>query len=120
MGFLALRCIFGRDFEATVIGVDASTMTARAMLERFVSDSSKNFINFSDPEYDELIKKALNTYDDAEQTKLYKDAEWILTNKAANVYIQDLAQLVAINKDYTGYEFYPIYVLDIAKIRPAK
>ncbi len=109
----------GRDFEATVIGVDASTMTARAMLERFVSDSSKNFINFSDPEYDELIKKALNTYDDEEQTKLYKEAEWILTNKAANVYIQDLAQLVAINKNYTGYEFYPIYVLDIAKIKPA-
>ena len=95
-------------------------MTARSMLERFVSDSSKNFINFSDPEYDKLLKEALTTVDDTKQTELYKQCEWILTNDAANVYIQDLAQLVAINKKYTGYEFYPIYVLDIAKIKPAE
>ncbi len=110
----------GRDFEATVIGVDASSMTARSMLERFVSDSSKNFINFNDPEYDKLLKEALTTVDDTKQTELYKQCEWILTNDAANVYIQDLAQLVAINKKFTGYEFYPIYVLDIAKIKPAE
>ena len=110
----------GRDFEATVVGVDASTMTARAMLERFTSTSSKNFINFNDPKYDEVFAKALNSYDDEEQTALYKECEWILTNQAANVYIQDLAEFVAINKKFTGYEFYPIYVMDIAKIRPAQ
>ena len=110
----------GRDFEATVVGVDASTMTARAMLERFTSTSSKNFINFNDPKYDEIFAKALNSYDDEEQTALYKECEWILTNQAANVYIQDLAEFVAINKKFTGYEFYPIYVMDIAKIRPAQ
>ena len=109
----------GRDFEATVVGVDASTMTARAMLERFTSASSKNFINFTNAEYDELLAKALASTDDAEQTEYYKQCEWILTNEAANVYIQDLAELVAISNKYTGFEFYPIYVMDIAKIRPA-
>jgi mannose-1-phosphate guanylyltransferase len=29
--------------------------------------------------------------------------------------LPDLAEMVAINNKYTGYEFYPIYVLDIAK-----
>ncbi len=94
-------------------------MTARAMLERFVSDSGKNFINYSNPEYDETFKKAVSTTDDAEATKLYKDCEWILTNTAANVYIQDLAEFVAINNKYTGYEFYPLYAQDISKIRLA-
>ena len=46
-----------------------------------------------------------------------KTPERILSEDAANVYIQDLAQLVAVNKKYTGYEFYPIYVCDIAKIK---
>lgn len=110
----------GRDFEATVIGLDASQMTARAMLERFTSESSKNFINFSDSEYDEAFNKAIDTTDDSEATKYYKECEWILARKAANVYIQDLAQMVAVNKNYTGYEFYPVYVMDIAKIKPAK
>ena len=42
----------GRNFESTVVGVDASTFSARAMLERFVSDSGKNFMNYNNPEYD--------------------------------------------------------------------
>ena len=108
----------GRDFEATVVGVDASRMTARALLERFTSDAHNNFINFSDEKYDENLKLALSSVDDAKQTEYYKECERILTNDAANVYIQDLAELVAIRNNYTGYEFYPIYVMDIAKIRP--
>lgn len=107
----------GRNFEATVVGVDASQMTARAMLERFTSDSGKNFINYSNSEYDAKFAEAVATTDDAKATALYKDCEWILTNTAANVYIQDLAEFVAINNKYTGYEFYPIYVMDISKIR---
>lgn len=110
----------GRQYEATVVGVDASTMTARAMLERFKSDSSKNFINFESAEYDKNLTAALASTNDAEQTELYKNCEWILTNEAANVYIQDLAEFVAINNKYTGYEFYPIYVMDIAKLRIAE
>ncbi len=110
----------GRDFEATVVGVDASQMTARAMLERFTSDSGKNFVNFNSSLYDETFAKAVAETNDEEATKLYKECEWILAREAANVYIQDLAEMVAVNKNYTGYEFYPIYVMDIAKLRPAK
>lgn len=35
----------GRNFQSTVVGVDASNLSARAMLERFVSDAEGNFIN---------------------------------------------------------------------------
>lgn len=108
----------GRNFEATVVGVDASQMTARALLERFTSTAGKNFINFNSAAYDEAFNAALSTTDDDKATEYYKECEWILANEAANVYIQDLAELVAINKNYTGYEFYPIYVMDIAKLRP--
>ena len=40
----------------------------------------------------------------------------ILAEDAANVYIQDLPSLVALNKKYGGYEFYPLYVQDFAKL----
>lgn len=110
----------GRDFEATVVGIDASMMTARALLERFTSASGKNLINFNNSDYDSTFAKAVSTVDDAEATACFKECERILAENAANVYIQDLAELVAINKKYTGYEFYPIYVLDIAKLRPVQ
>ena len=105
-----------RNFQSTVVGVDAANLTARAMLERFTSTADNNFINFSDSEYDETFKKAVAELDDDEKTKLYKKCEEILTEKAANVYIQDLANLVAIRDGYEGYVFYPLYVQDMAKI----
>ena len=105
-----------RNFQSTVVGVDAANLTARAVLERFVSDADNNFINFNDPEYDETFAKAIATTDDKEQVKLYKDCEKILTEKAANVYIQDLANLVAIRDGYDGYVFYPLYVQDMSTI----
>ena len=110
----------GRQFQSTVVGVDASTMTARALLERFTSTYGKNFINYNNAEYDALFQQALVTYDDAEQTAIYKAMEKNLTENAANVYIQDLADLVAVRKGLEGVTFYPIYVLDLATIRYAK
>lgn len=105
-----------REYQATVIGVDASTLTARALLERFTSDAPNNFVNYNNSEYDEIFHKALLSIDDEEKTKYYKQCETILATDAANVYIQDLPELVAINKKYAGYEFYPLYAQDISKL----
>ena len=109
----------GRQFQSTVVGVDASNMTARALLERFTSDYAKNFINYNNADYDALFQQALTTYDDAGQTAIYKAMEKNLTENAANVYIQDLADLVAVRQGLEGVTFYPIYVLDLSTIRYA-
>lgn len=106
----------GRQFQATVVGVDAANMTARAMLERFTSDYGKNFINYNNPAYDALFQKAINAQDEATQTDLYKQMESMLADTAANVYIQDLCDLVAMRQDLGGLKFYPIYVLDLSTV----
>ena len=109
-----------RNFQSTVVGVDAPNMNARSMLERFESGSSKNFINYKNSAYDTLFQKALAEKDDTARTKIYKQMEKNLTEHAANVYIQDLADLVAIKKNLTGYQFYPIYVMDLSKVHYTK
>lgn len=106
----------GRQFQATVVGVDAANMTARAMLERFTSDYGKNFINYNNPAYDALFQQAINAQDEATQTDLYKQMEAMLADSAANVYIQDLCDLVAMRQDLGGLKFYPIYVLDLSTV----
>ena len=106
----------GRKYEATVVGVDASSLTPSALLSRFVSTASNNFVNFSNADYDAAYAKALGTIDDDEKTAAFKECETLLAEHAANVYIQDLPCLVALNKKYAGYEFYPLYVQDISKL----
>ncbi len=110
----------GRNFQATVVGLDASTMTARALLERFQTEAEKNFINYQNEEYDSLFAQAQATYDDAAQTELYRAMERNLTENAANVYIQDLADLVAMRQGLEGLQFYPIYVLDLSTLHWAE
>ena len=109
----------GRNYETTVIGVDASTLNAPALLSRFVSDAHNNFVNFNSSAYDEAFAAAENSVDDAAKTEYFKTCERILSEEAANVYIQDLPEFVALNKKYTGYTFYPLYAQDIAKLRLA-
>ena len=105
-----------RNFQATVVGVDASNLTASALLSRFVSDAPDNFINFDSADYDAAYARAEAAVDDAEKTESFKECERLLAEHAANVYIQDLPCLVALNKKYAGYEFYPLYVQDVSKL----
>ena len=91
-------------------------VTARALLERFVSTADDNFINYQNADYDALFQQAQATADDEAQTELYKQMERNLTEHAANVYIQDLADLVVLRNGLEGYQFYPIYVMDLSTV----
>jgi len=104
----------GRKYQSTMVGVDASEMTASAMLKRFESTAGNNFINYNNADYDALYAKAQTTFDDAEQTEVFKEMERNLTENAANVYIQDMADLIAVRNGLEGVQFYPLYVLDVS------
>ena len=106
----------GREYEATIVGLDAHGLAASDMLARFQSDHSKNFVNFNSPEYDETYRKAIATVDETEQTALFKQCQRILTEQAASVYLQDVASFVVLQKNVSGYRFYPLYVMDLATI----
>lgn len=106
----------GRQFEATIVSFDAHGVAASDLLARFQSDNGKNMINFNSPAYDEKFKEAMSTTDDAAQTAAFKECEKILTEEAANVYIQDVASFVALAKGYEGFKFYPLYVCDFSTI----
>lgn len=103
-----------RNFEATVSGFDSSILNASGMLARWVSGNGKNMINYNNPEYDQTFAAAQVAVDEAEQVSLYKRCLEILSETAANVYIQDLADFVVIHPDLEGFQFYPLYVIDMS------
>ena len=106
----------GREFETSVCGVSASDMTAREMLERYTSDAGKNFINFSNGEFDRVVAQAKATLDAGEQMTLYKRAEEILSEEAASLWTMDLGELVVMNPALDGFTFYCTYVLDMSTL----
>ncbi len=105
-----------RNYEATVIGVDAPQLTATAFLDRFVSSAGDNFVNYENADYDVAFANAMATTDEAQKVVYFGECQTYLAKDAANVYIQDLPEFTALNKKYAGYEFYPMYVMDVSKI----
>ena len=110
----------GRNYESTVIGVDAANLSANALLSRFTSDADNNFTNYSNSDFDAAFNNAEAAADDETATKYFKECAEILNSDAANVYIQDLPDFVGMNKKFEGYSFYPLYVLDLTKIKAVK
>ena len=108
-----------RDYEATIVALD-SALAPSDVLKRYTSTAKNNFVNYENAEFDTLFAKALASTVDSEKVTLYKEIQQLLTKDAASVYLQDGAKLVAVNKKFTNFLFYPVYVLDLAAIKPAQ
>lgn len=105
----------GRQYQSTVVGLDAD-LAPKDLLNRYQSQASNNFVNFSDEEYDRVLEEAMASTEDAVKVQDYQRLQQILAEQAASIYIQDPAKLVAINTKLSGFEFYPVYVLDMAGV----
>ena len=81
------------------------------------SDSSNNFFNYSNEKFDSVYQKATTDLDEKNRVKLYKDAQKILAEDAASVYIQDISNITVMKKQYSGFTSYPMYVFDAAAIK---
>lgn len=108
-----------REYEATIVGLD-SALAPSDVVKRYTSTAKNNFVNYVNPEFDDLFAKAIGSTVESEKITLYKEIQQLLTKDAASVYLQDGAKLVAVNKKFTNFLFYPVYVLDLAAIKPAQ
>jgi peptide/nickel transport system substrate-binding protein len=106
----------GKQYEATIISVDGVNVSPRSYLQRYVSTSANNFINYKNPEYDMLFKKAMSESNPAKRIELYKQAQRMLSKDAASVYIQDISALTALKKNIAGFTSYPLYVFDASAL----
>lgn len=110
------RVYLNRQYEATIIGLDGTTLSPRSFLQRYVTGDSGNFIHFSSSAYDTLYAKAITETNAEKRVADYKQLQSILTKEAASVYIQDPASLTAVKKGLGGYLFYPLYVQDMSTV----
>ncbi|MCL2210992.1 MAG: ABC transporter substrate-binding protein [Treponema sp.] len=108
---------FGRQYQATIISLDSSSASPRGFLKRYRSNDGSNFINFKNNEFDDIFNSTLSEIDSAKRIALYKDAQRIIADNAASVYIQDILYFITFrNGTYDGAIDYPLYVIDFAAI----
>lgn len=108
-------CYNGRNFQSTISGITCDT-TPGYLLNRFQTDSKKNFVNFSNENYDEIYLKAQNSLDVSEKAEYYKELQRIVCDEATSAFIQVPANTTAISRKLAGYKFYPVYVQDMSTV----
>ena len=107
----------GRQYQATIISLDSPNVSPRSFLTRYQSTDNSNFINFNSPDFDNIYNSALKETDNEKRVQLYKEAQRIITENAASVYIQDIEYFIALRKDtFSGVLNYPLYVINFAAI----
>lgn len=108
-----LEEVYGsRQHEATIIGLTGK-LDPDSILRRFSSDYSKNFINFKNAGYDDLIKNGVLKQNSEDRVIIYKEAQKILAEDAASVFIMDPINYVAVDAKLKGFVFYPISFIDL-------
>lgn len=87
------------------------------LLGCFHSNYYRNFFNFSNSDFDSTLDKAGATYDSKELVEYYNEAQMILVDQAAAVFIQDPFIIYATTKDIDGLLNYPYRFLDFASLK---
>ncbi|MCM1188830.1 MAG: ABC transporter substrate-binding protein [bacterium] len=108
-------CYTNREYQSTICAV-TSDMTPGYLMNRFQTDSAKNFINFASAEYDEVYRKAAAAMDLEEKAGYYRQLQQILNDEAGSAFIQVPPINIAMNPELAGYVFYPVYVQDMSTV----
>ncbi len=103
-----------RDYDVSVIGL-AGRLDPHAILVRYTTGNSRNFFNFSNQRYDELINLGLGTVGEGRRG-IYLEAQEILARELPGVFIMDPPQLAAMTRGIQGFKNYPTYVVDVASL----
>lgn len=102
-------------YETTVIGLTGK-LDPNDILCRFVSTYPKNFFQYNNAEYDELIAKAMTETDETVRAGYYKECQRILTNDAVAVWTCDPNNIIVCRTDLKGYTAYPISFTDLTAL----
>jgi len=94
-----------RLYQATIVSVGGASLSPRDELLRYVSTTGNNFYNYKSAEFDKAFEDAVA----ADTIELWKNAQKIISDEAANVFIQDIAGLTPLSKKFDGLRSFPVY-----------
>lgn len=109
------RIYTNREYQATIIDFTGK-LDPYAVLGRYKSDFRRNFFNYNNPAYDELMVNALRETDDQKRVEIYKQAQQILTEDAAAIFLLDYPFHWAMKANIEGYTPYPIFFHDLSRL----
>jgi len=106
-----------RNYEATIISLDAAVVSPRLFLSYYYGGQGGNFINYANADFDRAYNAARVESDTEKRIALYKECQLIASQDAASVFLQDITGFTVLRGGaYGGVLNYPLYAIDFAAI----
>lgn len=98
-----------RKYDMTIIGHEGEA-DPYLLLERFKSDSSRNYMNVRNPEIDRLLEEYVVQTDDEKGMDIIHEILGIMVENAVAAWTMEPEEIVGINKKIKNWKIYPVYV----------
>ncbi|MDQ7793271.1 MAG: ABC transporter substrate-binding protein [bacterium] len=108
-----------RQYHLTVIG-HTGRLDPDPFLNRYVSKSRENYMNYDNPVYDQLIAEAAACTDLARRHQLYSLLQKTLTGDAVAVWLQAPHHVMGAAETVRGWRFFPIDVYDLSTVHKTR
>jgi peptide/nickel transport system substrate-binding protein len=105
------------NYDLTVIG-HIGKLDPGAMLGSYGAGKEGYYFRqgYDNPVLDDLLAEGRTTVDEARRHEIYKQAQEIIASDVVNVFIQDPYQIFIMKKNLTGFQLYPIYLINVIEI----
>lgn len=111
-----LERVYGdRQYQLTIIG-HTGRLDPDALLGRYASDHGSNYFNYNNPRVDELLVEGRRAVGFDARKQIYDEIQMLITQDAANLFIQDPHVLAGMAAAVEGYKIYPVYVIDLRDV----
>lgn len=103
------------EYQTTVIAF-AGKIDPAEVLRRYCSDYKRNFVKYSNPEYDKNFAAAESEIDLKKRADYFKKCQEILTMDCPAVFICDPGRNIITQKKVAGYTPYPVNFYDFSTL----
>lgn len=93
------------DFDAQVLGFSGTVDPDERFQQTFLAGGGTNYVKFSDPQVEDLVKQARSTPDQDTRGKLYRQAQLRLADVGAFAFLYNYEKFDTYQKYVKGYVF---------------
>jgi peptide/nickel transport system substrate-binding protein len=109
------KVYYGRDYALTTLG-HTGRLDPDPFLNRYVSDSKEDYMNYNNPRYDELAKEGAVSTDPARRREIYAEMQRMLADDAVAVYLLAPLSSIGLREGVQGWQLYPIDIYDLRTV----
>ncbi|MGQ0567943.1 MAG: ABC transporter substrate-binding protein [Armatimonadota bacterium] len=102
-----LPTVFAKRYVLTILGTSGQVDPDDYLFNNFRTGDARNYINYSDPQFDRLVEQGQTTANEAQRKRLYEQAQMRLQETVPMVFLFHSTTFEAIRKNVQGFEHWP-------------